>query len=46
MSLFEELKRRKVFRVGLAYMVAAWLVAQVAELVADSFGAPAWFRSL
>jgi TolB-like protein/Tfp pilus assembly protein PilF len=46
MQLFEELKRRKVFRVGLAYLVAAWLVVQVAELVADSFGAPDWFMQM
>ena len=31
MSLFTELKRRNVFKVGLAYSVAAWLVLQVAE---------------
>ena len=29
MSLFNELKRRNVFRVGIAYIVVAWLVAQV-----------------
>ena len=46
MNLLAELRRRKVFRVGLAYLVAAWLVAQVAELVADSFGAPDWFMQL
>jgi hypothetical protein len=32
MSLFEELKRRNVFRVGAAYVVIAWLLLQVAEL--------------
>ena len=42
MSLFSELKRRNVFRVGIAYLVTAWLVAQVAELALDSFGAPDW----
>ncbi len=31
MSLFNELKRRNVFRVGAAYIVAAWLVIQVVE---------------
>jgi len=46
MSLFEELKRRKVFRVGIAYTISAWLVAQVAELVADSFSAPEWFMKM
>ena len=46
MSFFDELKRRKVIRVGLAYLVAAWLIAQVAELVAESFGAPTWFMQM
>ena len=42
MSLFNELKRRNVFRVGIGYVVFAWLVAQVLELVFDSFGTPVW----
>ncbi len=42
MSLFNELKRRNVFRVGIAYVIAAWLVAQVLQLVFDSFGTPDW----
>jgi TolB-like protein/Tfp pilus assembly protein PilF len=47
MSFFKELKRRNVFRVGIAYIVVAWLVAQVLDLVLESFGAPPWFmRSL
>jgi hypothetical protein len=41
-SLFSELKRRKVFRVGIAYVVIAWLVAQVLQLVFESFGTPGW----
>jgi TolB-like protein/Tfp pilus assembly protein PilF len=40
--LFEELKRRNVFRVAVAYLVSGWLVLQVAELVVDSTGAPDW----
>jgi TolB-like protein len=31
MSLFGELKRRNVFRVGAAYVVTAWLIIQVVE---------------
>ena len=47
MSLFNELKRRNVFRVGIAYTVVAWLTAQVVDLVLENFGAPVWFmRSL
>jgi hypothetical protein len=41
-SLFSELKRRKVFRVGIAYVVIAWLVAQVLQLVFEGFGTPGW----
>ena len=42
MSLFNELKRRNVFKVGIAYVIVAWLVAQVLQLVFESFGTPAW----
>jgi TolB-like protein/Tfp pilus assembly protein PilF len=42
MSFLEELKRRDVFRVGFAYLVIAWLVAQVLELVLGTFGTPEW----
>ncbi|MCH8073738.1 MAG: hypothetical protein IIA09_17540, partial [Proteobacteria bacterium] len=41
-GLFEELKRRNVVRVGIAYLVAAWLVLQVVDLVIESVSAPAW----
>jgi len=42
MSLFDELKRRNVFRVGAAYVVIAWLLLQVADIVIDNIGAPEW----
>ena len=42
MSLFNELKRRNVFRVTIAYVVIAWLVAQVLQMVFESFGTPDW----
>ena len=42
MSLFEELKRRNVFRVGVAYIVASWVLLQVAELVLETTNAPEW----
>ena len=38
----KELSRRNVFRVGIAYVVVSWLIAQVAELALDSFAAPDW----
>jgi TolB-like protein len=37
-SLFEELKRRNVFRAGAAYVVAAWLIIQVVETIFPAFG--------
>ena len=42
MYFFDELKRRNVFRVGVAYVIVAWLTAQVTELALDSFAAPDW----
>ena len=42
MSFIEELKRRNVFRVGVAYIVASWLVLQVADLVLENINAPDW----
>ena len=42
MSFFEELKRRNVIRVGIAYGVASWLLLQIADLVMDNIEAPAW----
>jgi len=38
MRLVSELKRRNVLRVGAAYIVAAWLVIQVAETIFPLFG--------
>ena len=40
MSLFNELKRRNVFRVGLFYIVSAWLIVQVAETLLPIFDVP------
>jgi TolB-like protein/tetratricopeptide (TPR) repeat protein len=41
-QLFDELKRRNVIRVAVAYLVAAWLVLQVADLVLEHTAAPVW----
>jgi len=41
-SFFDELKRRNVFRVAVAYGVAAWVLLQVADLVLDNVEAPGW----
>jgi len=38
LSLFNELKRRNVFRIGAAYVVGAWLLIQVTETIFPLFG--------
>jgi TolB-like protein len=40
--LFEELKRRNVFKIGTAYVVMAWLLAQITDVFLEPFGAPDW----
>lgn len=40
--LFDELKRRNVIRVVVAYLIATWLVLQVADLVLENIAAPGW----
>jgi TolB-like protein/Flp pilus assembly protein TadD len=42
LSLFNELKRRNVFKVALAYIVVAWFVLQVADVVLNNITAPGW----
>lgn len=41
-SIWNELKRRKVVKVALVYVVAGWLLAQIAEFATATFGAPDW----
>lgn len=45
-GLLTELKRRHVVQVGIAYLVVAWGVAQVADLVLDNYGAPTWIMQV
>jgi TolB-like protein len=40
MSLFEELKRRNVIRVGILYLVAAWLLLQLADVLSSLLPVP------
>jgi TolB-like protein/tetratricopeptide (TPR) repeat protein len=42
MSLIAELKRRKVFKVGAAYLVVAWLAVQAMSIGFPAFDAPPW----
>jgi TolB-like protein len=41
-SLFTELKRRNVVRVGIAYIVLGWVALQVGDILFDMFGTPDW----
>ncbi|MBP8311075.1 MAG: hypothetical protein KAY46_27610, partial [Burkholderiaceae bacterium] len=42
MTLFAELQRRKVFKVGAAYLVVAWLLIQVVATLAPQLQLPDW----
>ncbi len=42
MSILSELQRRNVFRVAALYLVAGWVLLQVAELLFGALGVPAW----
>ncbi len=46
MSLFAELKRRNVFRMGGAYLALGWVVTQVTATVAPALGMPEWTLKL
>lgn len=42
MSLIQQLKRRNVIRVAIAYCVVGWLVLQMASIAAPALGLPDW----
>lgn len=42
MSLYNELKRRNVFRVAVAYLALAWLATEVTGTLFPAFGVPEW----
>jgi len=45
MSLFAELKRRNVFKVGILYLASSWVILQVADLLLGALGLPeGWLR--
>ena len=41
-NLLDELKRRKVVRVGAAYLVVGWIAVQAASIGFPAFDAPPW----
>ena len=42
MSLWNELKRRNVVRVGVAYALIAWVVLQIVDFLTEVIDAPSW----
>jgi len=42
LKLLQELQRRNVFRAAIGYVVACWLIAQIADLVFEAIDAPGW----
>ena len=45
-GLFEELKRRNVVRIGVAYVIVAWLILQFTDLVLENIAAPDWIMQV
>ena len=45
MSLFQELKRRNVFRVAAAYIIVSWMLLQVSDTLVPALHLPEWFNS-
>ena len=45
-GLIEELKRRNVFRVGVAYIVVSWLIVQVVDTVVGPLSLPDWLPAV
>lgn len=46
MSLVKELKRRHVFRIGLAYLALGWVVLQFANIFTPILNLPPWTESV
>jgi len=46
MRFLGELKRRNVFRIGMAYIVAAWVIIQLGYVTATNLGAEEWVMGL
>ena len=46
MSLYAELSRRNVIRVGIAYAVASWVLLQIVDVISPIFELPVWAPKL
>jgi len=45
-KFFSELKRRKVYGVAISYGISAWVFAQIADLITESFETPLWVMKM
>ncbi len=45
LSLFNELKRRNVFKVAAAYLIVGWLIMQVGDTLGPALLLPGWINS-
>jgi TolB-like protein len=45
-SVWDELKRRNVVRVGLAYAIVAWLILQLSDILAPMLSLPEWIGKM
>ena len=45
LSIFQELKRRNVFRVAAAYVIIGWLIMQAGEVMGPALHLPEWINS-
>jgi len=45
-SFFSELKRRNVFRVGIAYIVVSWVILQFVDIIQEIVRFPGWFPQM
>ncbi len=45
MSILDQLKERRVFRVAAVYAIVAWGILQVLDVIGDPLGLPEWFAT-
>ncbi len=45
-NFIEELKRRNVFKVAVAYAIAGWLIIQIVTVIEAPLNIPDWFDTI
>lgn len=45
-NFWQQLKKRKVIRVGIAYVVIGWIMMQIGEVTFEALGLPSWSLTL